>query len=176
LLLPIGGQRREGSHVVKPVAEFDEKDADILRHADDHLAEILGLLFLMAPEGDLPDFGHPIDEARHHRAEIAFDLLARAGGIFQYVVQQTGNNRRQIHPKLCQNLGDAQRMNQVRLTRFSPLPGVGTRRQRKGLLDDGQIGRRGIGTDLRDQSLQRNPVPFRRQRRKHRRLYELMIF
>src|SRR5262249_31984187 len=40
-LLRLFAHELERSHVVDAIAELDEKDADVLRHRDDHLAEVL---------------------------------------------------------------------------------------------------------------------------------------
>ena len=36
----------ERPHVVRAVGELDQDDADVARHREDHLAEVLGLLLL----------------------------------------------------------------------------------------------------------------------------------
>ena len=41
-------QVAESAHVVQPVGQLDEDHPDILGHGDDHLADVLGLLFLDA--------------------------------------------------------------------------------------------------------------------------------
>src|SRR5262249_14544039 len=51
-------------HVVDAIAELDEKDADVLRHSDDHLAEVLRLAVLLRREVDLAKFRDAIDQAR----------------------------------------------------------------------------------------------------------------
>jgi hypothetical protein len=43
----------ERPHVVQAVRELDQDHADVLGHGEDHLAEVLGLLFLRGLEGDL---------------------------------------------------------------------------------------------------------------------------
>src|SRR5256885_1059801 len=46
-VLRLGLHVLEGPHVVGPVGELDEDDANVLRHRDQHLAEVLGLLLLL---------------------------------------------------------------------------------------------------------------------------------
>ncbi len=48
-LLLLGRQRGDGAHVVQPIGELDEHDTDVLRHRQEHLADVLGLLLLVAP-------------------------------------------------------------------------------------------------------------------------------
>ena len=49
--LLVDGQRAQRAHVVQPVGELDEDDADVLRHGQEHLADVLGLLLLVGPRG-----------------------------------------------------------------------------------------------------------------------------
>ena len=42
---PVFGQMVQGAHVVQPVGELDEDDADIVNHRQQHLAKTLGLAF-----------------------------------------------------------------------------------------------------------------------------------
>ena len=54
LLLAQVGQR---PHVVQPVGQLDDDDADVLRHRHDHLAVVLGLGLLAGGELDLRELG-----------------------------------------------------------------------------------------------------------------------
>ena len=70
LLLPVRRQMIERAHVVQPVGELDQHHPDVMRHRNDHLAEILRLLFLAALEGDLRDLGHAVDQLGDFSAEV----------------------------------------------------------------------------------------------------------
>ena len=37
----------QGAHIVQPVGQFDDDDTDILRHRQQHLADIFRLLLLL---------------------------------------------------------------------------------------------------------------------------------
>ena len=100
LLLPVGGEMVERAHVVQAVGELDQHDADVVRHRDDHLAEILGLLFLAALKRDLRDLGHSVDELRDLGAEIRLHLRERRLRILDDVVQQAGDDRRHVELEL----------------------------------------------------------------------------
>ena len=63
-LLLLDGQRAQGAHVVQPVGELDEDDADVLRHGQEHLADVLGLLLLVGPGAELGQLGDAVDEVR----------------------------------------------------------------------------------------------------------------
>ena len=64
----------ERAHVVQAVGQLDQHDANVVRHRDDHLAEILGLLFLAALERDLRDLGHAVNQLRDLGAEVRLHL------------------------------------------------------------------------------------------------------
>jgi len=111
----------ERAHVVQAVGELDQNDPDVTRHRDDHLAEILRLLFLTALEGDLRDLGHPIHELRDFGAEICLHFRERRAGVLDHVVQQAGDYRRHVEFELCDYQRDVQRMDYVGLARFALL-------------------------------------------------------
>ena len=47
-LLLLGRQPVQRAHVVQAIGELDEDDPDVLRHREQHLADVLGLLLLVA--------------------------------------------------------------------------------------------------------------------------------
>ena len=68
-LLLLGRQVAERAHVVGAVGELDQDDADVARHREEHLAEVLGLLLLARGEVDLADLGDAVDQAGDLLAE-----------------------------------------------------------------------------------------------------------
>ena len=59
----------EGPHVVQAVGEFDQDDAYVLRHCEQHLAEVLGLRILARLKLDLVELGDAIDHIGNGLAE-----------------------------------------------------------------------------------------------------------
>ena len=88
------------AHVVQAVRELDQHDPNVVGHRDDHLAEILSLLFFAAREGDLRDLGHAVNQTGDLFPEQTLNLVEGRAGVLDHVVQQPGDNRRQIHPQL----------------------------------------------------------------------------
>src|SRR5882672_764299 len=80
-------QRADRAHVVRAVGELHEDHAQILRHREQHLAEALGLRLGRAIEAQMVDLAHAVDEARHVLAEFLLDVLDRAAGVLDDVVQ-----------------------------------------------------------------------------------------
>ena len=68
------GERRERAHVVQAVGELHEQDADVARHRDDHLADVLRLGELAAAELQLVQLGEPVDDPRDLVAELLLDV------------------------------------------------------------------------------------------------------
>src|ERR1039457_2163907 len=64
------------AHVVQPVGELDEDDADVARHRQQHLAERFGLRLLARRKAQLVELGQTVDEVGRRRAE-ALDQLDR---------------------------------------------------------------------------------------------------
>ena len=109
-LLLLDGQGAQGAHVVEPVGELDEDDADVLRHGQEHLADVLGLLLLVGPGAELGQLGDAVDEVGHLRPEALLDVRDGVLGVLGDVVEQRRLDRERVEPQLGQDLGDRQRM------------------------------------------------------------------
>ena len=81
-----------GAHIVQPVGNFDEDDADVLGHGHEHLAQVLGLLLLVAGPLDAGQLGDALDYVRDGGAELALDLVVGDGRVLYDVVQQRGDH------------------------------------------------------------------------------------
>ena len=90
LLVRQGAQR---AHVVEPVGELDEDDADVLRHGQEHLADVLGLLLLVRQGAELGELGHAVDEARHVGPEALLEVAEVVVGVLGDVVEQRPRSR-----------------------------------------------------------------------------------
>ena len=118
-------QRLEGAHVVQPVGELDEDHAEVLRHRDHHLADVLGLLLLVGAEGDPAQLGHAVDQARHLGTELALDLLGGQVGVLDRVVEQGGRDRRRVQLQVGEDGRHLERVVDVVLARQPVLAAVG---------------------------------------------------
>ena len=94
-------QIRQRAHVVKPIGQLDDDDADVVAHRQKRLAQrFLGQLGSLrvalgagggaADARQLVQFGDAVDEGGHLRPEIAPDVLQPHRRIFDRVVQQAG--------------------------------------------------------------------------------------
>ena len=108
-------------HVVQPVGELDQDDADVIHHRQQHLAEVLGLALLARREGDRADLGHALDDVGDLGAEELGDPLGRRQRVLDDVVQEAGGHRHDVELHVRQRVGDLERMHQVGLAGMAHL-------------------------------------------------------
>ena len=115
-------------HVVEPVGELDQDDADVLRHRDDHLPVVLGLRLLAALEGRAGQLRDALD----HRGDLVAELDAKVVevglGVLDDVVQERGGDRLVVEPQLGADLRRRPRVVDERLARPADLALVRGRR------------------------------------------------
>ncbi len=97
-------------HVMQPISELDDHDADIVRHREHHLSEIFRLFFLRASEGNFSDLGDAVDQVDHFFSKLPFKFLGRRHRIFQGIVEQSGHDRRHVGFQHRQHPGHRHRM------------------------------------------------------------------
>ena len=101
------GRCIESAHVVQPIGQLDEDDADVLGHGQEHLADVLGLLLFMAVGADLGQLGHAVDELRHFRPEALLDVVEREVRVLGDVVQEGGGDGGVVQAQLGTDEGRA---------------------------------------------------------------------
>ena len=118
---------------MEPVGELDEHDPDVLGHRQEHLADVLGLLLLVAVGAELRELGDAVDELGDLGAEALLDVGQAVLGVLGDVVQERGLDRDRVDPELGEDLGRGDRMRDVRLAGRPALAGMGL---------DGEVERR----------------------------------
>ena len=103
-------------HIMQTVRELDDHDADILRHRQQNLHDILRLLLLLREGRHLGELCHTLDQHRNIVSEALLHILARCGGILDDIMQQRRAECIGIHTELKQNVCNCDRMNNIRLT------------------------------------------------------------
>ena len=107
---------------MKPVCQLNNNHADIFRHCEKHLSQILCLHFqLISRIRQSSQFGYAIDKKRHFIAKFLADLIFRHNGILHDIVKDSCRNRLFIHLQICKNNRYPQRMNDVGFPRLSEL-------------------------------------------------------
>ena len=85
-----GLEELKRAHVVQAVGEFDEHDAHVVDHRQEHLADVFGLLLFVRDVADLRDFGQAVNEQRHFVAEVLADSIKINQRVFNDIMQQSG--------------------------------------------------------------------------------------
>jgi hypothetical protein len=123
-LLAAAGHVVDRPHVVQPVRELDDQHPEVGRHRHQHLAQRLGLLLLLARDLQPVELGHPVDEHRALVAEVPRELGDRHLGVLHGVVEERRADRGRVHAELREDLGDPDRMDDVRLAGLALLARV----------------------------------------------------
>ncbi len=135
-LLLVQRQVLERGHVVQPVRQLDEQDADVAAHVQEQLAEVLRLGALGALEAQGADLAHAVDEQGHRRVELLAQLIGAESGILDGVVQERGGDGVGAQVQLGAGAGDGEHVDEVGLAGDPPLLGMRGMRAPVGLLDD----------------------------------------
>jgi len=100
------GEIVERAHVVQPVRELDQDDADILRDREEQLSVVLDLPLLARLERDVADLRDAIDDPRDLLSELFRDVGHGDGRILHDIVDETAGDGARIETQLGQDLRD----------------------------------------------------------------------
>ena len=118
---PLLGQMVQRPHVVQPIGQLDQDDADVVDHRQQHLAEVLRLPLLARRELDRAELGDAFDDVGDVGAEQLADPLDRRLGVLDDVVQQPGGDGDDVELHVGEQVGHLERMDQVGLARMADL-------------------------------------------------------
>ena len=133
-LAPLRAEVAQRAHVVYAVGQFDQDDADVLDHGEQHLADALGLAVFGREYIELGELGDAVDAARHLGAELLAHLLDGDAGVLHDVVQQAGLHGHHVHPHVGENVRHHDGMGHVRLAGIARLALVIFAGEAEGLL------------------------------------------
>ncbi len=150
------GQMVERAHVVEPIGELHEDDADVVDHREQHLADVLRLPLLARRERDGADFRHPFDHVGDLGPEELLDALDGRQRVFDDVVEQTGGDGHGVQLHIRQEVGDGERMDEVWFARMANLSSVLEGRKDIGPPEQLDVGVRAVGPDFFQQILEAN--------------------
>ncbi len=125
--------------------------AQVARHRDQHLAEVLGLPLLARGEGELAELGDAVDEVGDLLAELALELLLGGQRVLDDVVEEPGRHRGDVHLEVDEEVGDLERMGEVRLAGGALLTLVRGLREAVGALQHPEVGARLVLRNRLDQ-------------------------
>ena len=109
---------------MQTIGKFNDDDADVLGHGEEHLAQRERLLLVHAVDFDVGELGHAIDELGHRIAKQAGNIGERGLGILDGIVQQRGAHHIAVHLEIGQNDGNLDGMVNVHLARAALLVAV----------------------------------------------------
>ncbi len=112
------------AHVVQAVGELHQQHADVGRHRQHELAQVLGFLGALRLDFEAAELGDAVDQAGDVLAEQAGDLVARGVGVLDRVVQQAGDDRGGVELHLGQDAGDLDGMGEIGVARGAQLGAV----------------------------------------------------
>ena len=132
---------------MEPVGELDQDDPDVLGHRQEHLADVLGLLLLVAVGAELGQLGDAVDELGDLRPETLLDVGQAVFGVLRDVMEERRLDGDRVDPELGQDLRRGDRMRDVRLAGRPLLAFVGHDREIERLADRLEIGAGVLGED-----------------------------
>ena len=136
---------------MEAVGQLDEDDPHVLRHGQEHLADVLGLLLLVAQRAELGELGDPVDQPGDVRPEPLLEVAQVVFGVLRDVVQQGGRDGHRVDAQLGQDLGRRDRVGDVGLAGGPLLPFVRLGGELVGALDRCQVGLRVVLVERRVQ-------------------------
>ena len=124
----------ERAHVVQPVGELHQQHADVVRHGEQELAQILRRALVLALRLDLGELGDAVDQPRDIVAEMLLDLLRRRQRVLDRVVEDGGDDRLVVEMEVGEDAGDLDRMAEIGIARGAVLASraPSSRRHRRG--------------------------------------------
>ena len=140
--------RAQGAHVVQAVSQLDQDDANIARHGQQHLAEILGLRVGLGLELDAIELGNTIDKLGDRFTKTRANVLGGDRGVLDHVVQQRRHQRLRIELPVGQDFRHRQRMRNIRFAAGALLPLVGGVTELVGLFNTADIGRLEVAREM----------------------------
>ncbi len=134
--LLLGRHELDGAHVVQAVGELDDDHADVLGHRDQHLAQVLGLLYFARGIRDAAELRDAVGQLGDLVPEFFPDLLQADGGVLHNVVQKPGGHRLRIHAELHEDAGHRDGVRNIRRAGKPFLAPVGAFRKAVGAPDE----------------------------------------
>ena len=150
------------AHVVQPVGQLDDDDANVLRHGQEHLAHVLRLHRLIDGDGlrlrrlfgDVLQLCRAVDEVGDLGAEAALQLLVWHAAVLLDIVQERGCDGDGVELEVRNSERRVQRVDHVRFARSAKLAGVARLGEAVRLLDQADLVIGDVAASFREEPLQ----------------------
>ena len=110
---------------MNPIGQFYQDNPDIMGHGQDHLADIFRLLVNLFVKGDLADLGDSIDDVGHFLAKKFVQIIQGGISVLHRVVQEAADHGNRVQAHLGQEIGNFQRVGQIRFAAQASLTFMG---------------------------------------------------
>ena len=112
-LLLLGLQIFDGAHVVQPVGQLDQHDANVVDHGQNHLADVFGLARFRGHHVEAADFGDAFDQPGGFFAKAFLNARNGKFRVFDDVVKKSGGKRGGVHAHVGEDVRDFQQMGEI---------------------------------------------------------------
>ena len=154
-----GTERGDGAHVVQAVGELDQNHADIARHGEQHLAEILRLRLFLRLEFNAGDLGDAVHELCDIVPEFLGNAFLRRGRVLDDVVQDRRRDALGVEAHFRQDAGDFYGMVDVGFAANAALSLVGLGAEQVGRINVSNVAGLEIGFEYGAQVTDLKPLP-----------------
>lgn len=99
----------ECAHVVQAIGEFDNHDANVFRHREEHFAEIFEVVFFArTAEANFSELGDAVDEHGDFIAKLRADGFEGNRCVFGNIMQESGGDGAGLHADFGKDFADGQ--------------------------------------------------------------------
>ena len=124
---------------MQTVGEFDDDNANILRHGDEHTPIVFLLLQLFGLKLHAGQLRHAVHQHGDFLAKLAANIVDGVYSVFHHVMQKCRTNRHVPQVHLGEDIGDVQRVNDISLPALAGLPKVRSLRQVVGVFNQPRV-------------------------------------
>jgi hypothetical protein len=109
------GLKLEGTHVVEPIAQLDEDDANVIGHGQNHFPGVFGLTRLGAPECKSAQFCYALHDLGDPFTKQLEEVFSGCFRILYGVMEQTRRHRDRVQLQLREESGHLQGVRKIGL-------------------------------------------------------------
>ena len=124
---------------MQAIRELHDDHADVGDHGEQHLTDAFRLPFLTRVHVQLAQFGDAVDATGDFIAELFAEFVERNWRVLDDIVEQASDEARHIHLLIDEQIGNRERMHEIRFAGFAGLAGVQAGGEFEGFVERRQI-------------------------------------